>query len=100
MTRGAILRGLKRQLMNHVRPGAKPAVTVLFAAIEDQWAAIMSNAETEAYNRGVRLEQERQASSEKSGFQMGYQHGLERAIGHTGSPARRLDDDDLTISPS
>ena len=99
MNRSTLIRGLKRALLGRVPPEQRAEAGVLLAALEDQYAALMSSVETAAYQEGVTAERQRHEKAEASGFDLGYQHGLQRALGSVGAPARRVDDDDL-VAPA
>jgi hypothetical protein len=100
MTRSTIIRGLKRAILRRVPGAATSEVRVLLAALEDQYSALMSTVQHEAFEDGAATERKRQAQVQASGFDLGYQHGLERALGSVGQPARRIDEDEIAALPS
>src|SRR5688500_12742101 len=98
MTRAAILRGLTSALLALVPRKRRRYARVLFAAIEDQWTAVMTHAEAQAYQRGAR-EGTSPKSAEDAGFERGwrtgYQAAFDQVMAHVGQPARP--DDDCTF---
>lgn len=95
-----ILKGLNRIILARVPAEHRRNVAAAQGAIQEIWCAALTDSIDEAYARGVKDERERQASVEKSGFDLGYKHGLDRAIGQVGQSARRVDEDDFTHVPS
>lgn len=100
MRRIDIITGLNRAIRRRVPKAHQAEVRSMQEAITHIWTAAVEADREEAYAAGVKAAEQRHAESQESGWQLGYRHGLDRAIGTTGSPARRLDDDDLTMSPS
>lgn len=102
MTSAAIIQGLTRELFTHIRPSRRERARPLFAAIEDQWTAVIAYAESQTYRRGVQ-EGTPTKSAEDVGFEKGCRAGYEAAfnqvMGQVGSPAKRADDEDDGLVP-
>lgn len=99
MTRRTLIQGLRRAILRRVRSAERAEVFAFLALLEDQYSALMSAVQQESYQEGVTAERKRQEQAEASGFDLGYKHGLERAIGNIGQPARRVDEDELAVPP-
>jgi hypothetical protein len=98
VTRLNVILGLERLVLARVPKEHRREVRAAQVAIRQMWIIAMADGEQAAYAAGQTAERERDEAREESGFNLGYQHGLDRAIGSTGAPARRLDDDDLFTS--
>jgi hypothetical protein len=92
--------GLQRLILRIAPKEARSDVRAQLLAIEKAWTVIVEDEIRAAYVRGQREVEDCQAGKEKSGWDLGYQHGLERALGQVGVAARRLDDDELTVPVS
>ena len=100
MTRSAIIRGLRRAILQRTAKEHRRELQTLLAALEDQFATVMEETSTNAYQEGAKAERARLEQQYAGGFDLGYKHGLERALGSVGQPARRLDDDELLVPTS
>lgn len=100
MTRATLIADLHHAVLRRVRKCDRRDVRAQLVAIDEAWSAIVETSIRSAYANGQQETEAQHAANEKSGFEMGYAHGLERAIGQVGAPARRVDEDDMTAPVS
>src|SRR5687768_14337116 len=101
-TRATIIRGLKRAVLKHVPKARRAEARLLLSTLEDQYAALLGNTETAAYDEGFQAARKKYepASVKQEAFKVGYVDGCHSVLGRIGAPAQERHDDDITDEPS
>jgi hypothetical protein len=89
VTRATIISGLRRAILQLVPPERRREARLLLAALEDQYAAVMSTTEQQAYQEGLTAgKQPDSDTGYRDGWQRGYENAIKDVMGRIGSPAR------------
>jgi hypothetical protein len=100
MTRGSLINALQRSILRRVPKEDRPDARAQLIAIDEAWNVIVEDSIRSAYAKALREAEDQDEQQRKAGFQLGYDHAIERVMGQVGAPARRVDEDDLTASVS
>jgi hypothetical protein len=100
-TRTTLIRGLKRAVLKHVPRSQRADARLLLSTLEDQYAALLGNTETQSYEEGYQAARKKYEpeSVKQEAFKVGYVDGCQSALGRVGSPAQERQDEDVTAEP-
>ena len=94
-----MITGLNAAILTRVPPEYHAEVATMQAAITQAYESTLHSAEARGFAKGIETAEQCEEVNHVSGFEAGYCHGLAEAIGHVGSPAHRLDEEE-GVQPS
>jgi hypothetical protein len=87
MTRHAAIKGLRRLITACATPTKRRRVRLLLVLLDDQYASVVNDAETSAFEEGVQAHHKSPETGYRDGWERGYKSAIDEVLARTGSPA-------------